>query len=170
MIAKVDAEHEGSKSTAQAFGITSYPTIKYFPKGSTEAENYEGGRTEANFVEFLNIKANTHRVAGGGLDDEAGLVDALDEIVAKWVAGTSLADATAEAKKVAEGLKDKAGDYYIRVFEKLAKNEGYVTKEIARLEGIIAKGGLVATKLDELIKKVNILGKFSDKFDGKDEL
>jgi len=170
VIAKVDAEHEGSKATAQAYGVQSYPTIKYFPKGSTEAEDYDGGRTEANFVEFLNIKASTHRVAGGGLDDEAGLVDVLDEVVTKYIAGTSLADAAAEAKKAAEGVKDKAGDYYVRVFDKLSKNEGYVTKELARLEGIIAKGGLVSAKLDELTKKVNILGKFADKFDGKDEL
>ncbi|KAK0638703.1 thioredoxin-like protein [Cercophora newfieldiana] len=170
VIAKVDAEHEGSKATAQAYGVTSFPTLKFFPKGSTEAQDYDGGRTEANFVEYLNIKTGTHRVAGGGLDDEAGLVDVLDEVVSKYVAGTPLADAAAEAKKAAEGLKDKAGDYYVRVFDKLSKNEGYVTKELARLEGIIGKGGLVATKLDELTKKVNVLNKFADKFDGKDEL
>jgi len=170
VIAKVDAEHEGSKATAQAYGVTSYPTIKFFPKGSKEAEDYDGGRSEENFVEFLNIKAKTHRVAGGGLDDEAGIVEVLDDIVAKYVAGTPLADAAAEAKKAAAGLKDKFAPYYVRVFEKLSKNEGYVAKELARLEGIVAKGGLVSTKLDELTSKVNILNKFAEKVDGKDEL
>lgn len=170
VIAKIDAEHEGSKRTAQDYGVTGYPTIKFFSKGSTTPEDYEGGRSEENFVEFLNIKTGTHRVAGGGLDDDAGLVEVLDDVVAKFVAGTPLAEAAAEAKKVAAGLKDKSAEYYVRVFDKLSKNEGYVAKELARLEGIIAKGGLVSTKLDELAVKVNILNKFAEKVTGKDEL
>ena len=170
VIAKVDAESENSKATTAEYGVTSYPTLKYFPKGSTTAENYDGGRSEENFVEFLNIKAGTHRVAGGGLDEDAGLVEVLDDVVAKFVGGASLADAAAEAKKAAAGLKDKFAEYYVRVFDKLSKNEGYVTKEVARLEGIISKGGLVSTKLDELTAKVNILHKFAEKFEGKDEL
>lgn len=170
VIAKVDAESENSKATAAEYGVSSYPTLKYFPKGSTTAENYDGGRSEENFVEFLNIKAGTHRVAGGGLDEDAGLVEVLDDVVAKYVGGASLADAAAEAKKASAGLKDKFAEYYVRVFEKLSKNEGYVTKELGRLEGIIGKGGLVSTKLDELTSKVNILHKFAEKFEGKDEL
>ncbi|KAK1754664.1 thioredoxin-like protein [Echria macrotheca] len=170
VIAKVDAEADNSKRTAADNGVKSYPTIKFFPKGSTEGIDYDGGRSESDFVEFLNIKTGTHRVAGGGLDEDAGTIEILDDVVAKYIAGTSLAEAAAEAKKAAAGLKGQFAEYYLRVFEKLSKNEGYVTKELKRLEGIVAKPGLASSKLDELTSKVNILRKFAEKFEGKDEL
>lgn len=31
---------------------------------------YEGGRTEKDFVDYLNEKCGTHRAVGGGLNDE----------------------------------------------------------------------------------------------------
>jgi protein disulfide-isomerase-like protein len=50
VIAAVDAtENQG---LADKFGVSGYPTIKYFPKGSTEAEDYKGGRS--------GIYANVH--------------------------------------------------------------------------------------------------------------
>ncbi|KAK5658524.1 hypothetical protein OQA88_1916 [Cercophora sp. LCS_1] len=168
VVAKVDVEAENSKRTGEEQGVKSYPTIKFFPKGKTEGEYYDGARGEADFVEFLNIKTGTHRVAGGGLDEDAGTIEVLDDIVAKYVGGASLTEVTAEVKKAAESLKDKFAAYYLRVLEKLAKNEGYVTKELARLEGIVAKPGLSPAKLDELTSKVNILRKFEK--EAKDEL
>ncbi|KXX80912.1 Protein disulfide-isomerase erp38 [Madurella mycetomatis] len=177
VIAKVDADAENSKATANEYGVVSYPTIKFFPKGSTAAEDYSGGRSEDAFVTFLNEKAGTHRVAGGGVDDTAGTIEALNAVVAKYTGGASLSDALAEAKKAAESLKEHAqykyAEYYIRVFDKLSKSEGYATKELARLEGILKKGGLAPSKLDELTSKTNILRKFLEKVTGeekKDEL
>ncbi|KAI0011047.1 disulfide isomerase [Xylariaceae sp. FL0662B] len=179
VIAKVDAEAENSKKTASEQGVSSYPTIKFFPKGSSEGEDYSGGRSEKDFVSFLNEKAGTHRVPGGGLDATAGTVDILNHIAIKYAAGTEkLADLAAEAKKVLEGLAEgaqyKYAQYYIRVFDKLAQNEGYVAKEAARLDGIIKKGGLAPAKLDELQSKSNILKQFvqqvEEKVTGKDEL
>lgn len=169
VVAKVDVEAENSKRVAEEQGIKSYPTIKFFPKGKTEPEYYDGARGEADFVEFLNIKTGTHRVAGGGLDEDAGTIEVLDDIVAKYVAGGSLTEVAAEVQKAAESLKDKFAPYYLRVLEKLAKNEGYVTKELTRLESILSKSaGLAPAKLDELTSKVNILRKFEK--EAKDEL
>jgi len=170
VIAKVDATADNSKRTAEDYKVTSYPTIKFFPKGSAEPITYDGGRQESDFVEFLNIKTGTHRVAGGGLDEDAGTIEVLDDIVSKYVSGTALDEVAAEVKKAAENLKDKYAEYYIRVFDKLSKNEGYVTKELKRLEGIVSKPGLAPLKLDELTSKVNILRKFAEKDEGKDEL
>ncbi|AEO56219.1 hypothetical protein MYCTH_2300901 [Thermothelomyces thermophilus ATCC 42464] len=174
VIAKVDADAETGKRTAAEYGVSGYPTIKFFPAGSTTPEDYNGARSEESFVTFLNEKTGTHRVAGGGLDATAGTVEALDTIVAKLVGGTALAEAAAEAKKVAESLTDevqaKYAKYYLRVFEKLSKSEEYAAKELARLEGIIKKGGLVPTKLDELTIKTNVLRKFVEKAtDGEKE-
>ncbi|KAK3685013.1 thioredoxin-like protein [Podospora appendiculata] len=174
LVAKVDADNENSKATAAEYGVTSYPTIKFFPKGSTTAEDFEGGRSEEAIVAFLNEKAGTHRAPGGGLDATAGTIAALDAIVAKFTGGASLSEAAAEVKESAQSLKDKAqtkyAEYYIRVFDKLSKNDGFAAKEFARLDGIIKKGGLAPAKLDELTAKKNVLAKFVEKITGKDEL
>jgi protein disulfide-isomerase A6 len=171
LIAKVDADSEGSKATAQAQGIKSYPTIKFFPKGSTEPVDYSGGRTEAAFVEFLNEKTGTHRTVGGGLDDKAGTIEILDEIIAKHVSSKTILQAAEEVKTAAAGLQDKFAAYYVRVLAKLAENNDYVRKELARLQKILGNSDLQREKADELISKSNILRQFFGKEEKvKDEL
>jgi len=164
VIAKVDAEAENAKKTAQDHGVTSYPTIKFFTPGNTTPDDYNGGRVDEDFITFLNEKASTHRLPGGLLGAGAGTIAALDDIVAKFTGGTSLSDAAKAAKKEAETLKEqsqyKYAEYYLRVFDKLAKNDNFASKELARLDGILKKGGLAPTKLDELTSKTNILRRF----------
>ncbi|EPE29560.1 Thioredoxin-like protein [Glarea lozoyensis ATCC 20868] len=174
VIAKVDAEAENAKATAKDQGVSSYPTIKFFPKGSKEPVEYNGGRTEQDIVSFMNEKAGTHRTPGGGLDATAGTIEALDSIVSKFTGGSSIAEVAAEATKAAQGLKEgaqyKYAEYYVRVFDKLSKSEGYAAKELARLDGIIKKGGLAPAKLDEFTSKTNILRRFIAEKLGKSEL
>lgn len=180
VIAKVDAEAENSKDTAKKQDVSSYPTIKFFPAGSTEGELYKGGRAEADFVSFINEKVGTHRVVGGGLDATAGTVDVLNQIALKFAAGgEALADLAAEAKKIVDGLAEGAqyqyAKYYIRVFDKLAKSDSFASKELARLDKMLRKGGLAPAKVDELQSKANILRQFvedaAEKLTGtKDEL
>jgi len=57
-IASVDADQH--KSLGSRFGISGFPTIKYFPAGSTESEAYTGGRTAADMTDFINRKAGTN--------------------------------------------------------------------------------------------------------------
>jgi protein disulfide-isomerase A6 len=180
VIAKVDAESENSKATAAAQGVSSYPTIKFFPKGSTEGQLYDGGRSENDLIKFVNDKAGTHRVSGGGLDTIGGTIDVLNHIAWKYTANTDkLAELTAEAKTAAAGLPEgasyKYAEYYVRVFDKLSENEGWVAKEAARLDRILEKGGLAPAKKDELQSKTNILKQYikgvADKITGaKEEL
>ncbi|KAK6219202.1 hypothetical protein LQW54_002451 [Pestalotiopsis sp. IQ-011] len=180
VIGKVDAEADNSKAVAQDQGVTSYPTIKFFPAGTTEGELYNGGRSEEDLVAFINEKVGTHRVAGGGLDATAGTIDILNHIALKFAAGSeSLSALGAEAKKTVDNFGKEAqykyAEYYIRVFDKLSKSDNWVAKELSRLDGIIKKGGLAPTKLDELQSKTNILKQFvadvAEKVTGsKDEL
>lgn len=174
LVAKVDAEAEESKATAQDQGVSSYPTIKFFPKGSKEAELYNGGRTEPDLVKFLNEKAGTHRVPGGRLDAVAGTIAALDAIVAKFTGGSTIAEVAAEAAAAAADLKSQAqykyAEYYVKVFDKLSKSNNYAAKELTRLDKILQKGGLAPEKLDEFTSKTNILKKFVAKASGKEEL
>ena len=175
VVAKVDAEAENSKATAKDQGVSSYPTIKFFPKGSKEGEPYSGGRSEADLIAFLNSKAGTHRAPGGGLDAIAGTIEALDALVEKFTGGSSIAEVAAEATKAAESLKEgaqyKYAEYYMKVFSKLTQSDGYAAKELKRLDGILKKGGLAPSKLDEFTSKTNILRKFVEKATtGKSEL
>jgi hypothetical protein len=52
--------------------VSGFPTIKFFPKGSTnkEAVEYSSGRSEDDFVKFLNEKCGAQRVVGGGITEE----------------------------------------------------------------------------------------------------
>lgn len=174
IIAKVDAEAPNSKAIAKEQGVSSYPTIKFFAKGSKEAEDYSGGRSEKDLLAFVNEKAGTHRVAGGGLNAIAGTVQALDDVVAKYLSGMPIAEIEAEVSASAKAIKESAQNtyakYYVRVFEKLGESDTYAAKELARLEGIIKKGGLAPAKLDEFTSKTNILRKFLQKVTGHEEL
>lgn len=172
MIAKVNAEAENSQRVATDQEIRSYPTIKFFPRGSNTPKAYTGARTEDAFIEYINKNAGTHRVAGGGLDDKAGTIEALDDLVAQYASGESLAKVAEEIKAVAKDLKHKYASYYVRVVGKLGENAGYVKKELVRLEKILAKGGLAGEKLDDLVSRSNILRKFQgdEEKDVKDEL
>lgn len=171
LIAKVDAEAENSKATAKSQDVSSYPTIKYFPKGSSTSEPYNGGRTEADLVQFINEKAGTYRAVGGGLDPTAGIIESMNAIVSKYASGEgSLSTVSEEALKAANGLKDKYAQYYVKVFAKLGDSQQYAERELARLEGIIRKGGLAREKLDDLTSRANILRTFSKKEEEKSEL
>ncbi|EGY17774.1 Protein disulfide-isomerase erp38 like protein [Verticillium longisporum] len=179
IIAKVDADSEGSKNTAQAEGVTSYPTIKWFPKNGGPSEVYSSGRSEQAFVDWINEKVGTHRTVGGGLDVTAGTIAALDSIVAKFTGGLSLAEASAQVQKEAASLAEQAqykyAEYYVKVFSKLNASEGWAAKELARLDGILSKGGLAPAKRDELTSKTNILKRFVEQVvekvkETKDEL
>ncbi|KAF2734135.1 disulfide isomeras-like protein [Polyplosphaeria fusca] len=168
MIAKVDAEAENSKALASEQGVNSYPTIKYFKKGSTEPLPYEGPRAEKDFVEFLNTNAGTHRTVGGGLDATGGTIEALDAIVTKF--SSAYGDGVEEAKKAATGLKEKYAEYYIKVFQKIGSNKEYAEKELKRLQGLIGKGNLAQEKLDDLASRSNILRRFLPQDEEKSEL
>lgn len=166
IIAKIDAEAANSKATAIAYDVKGYPTLKWFPAGSEKPESYEGGRTEEALVKFINEKAGTHRLPGGELDATAGTVDVLSDIVAKYTSYDKLAEVAEATRKSVESLKGDAqykyAEYYVRVFDKLNSSDNYVAKELARLDGILAKGGLAPSKRDELKSKFNILRQIAD--------
>lgn len=172
MIAKVDAEAENARALAKEQGITGYPTIKFFPKGSTEPEAYAGARDEAAFIEFLNEKTGSNRAVGGGLNAKAGTIATLDKLIAEYVPMHKFDKLAAEVKKAAKDLQDKYAQYYVKVADKLIENEEYVTKEWTRLVKVLSKGGSAPEKMDDLISRSNILRVFAgkEKEAKKDEL
>ena len=160
VVAKVDAEAENAKFLTKQQGISGFPTIKFFPKGSKEAENYQGPRSETAFVAFLNDKTGTHRLNGGKLDSKAGTIPGLDQLVRKFVSTSSFSDLVGEVQKAVKGLQDQYASYYIKVAEKLSQNQEYAAKEFERLSKIIQKGGSAPEKVDDLVSRSNILRQF----------
>jgi len=158
LIAKVDAEAPNAKATAERFGVKSYPTILYFPKGSSEKVAYSGGRSEEDIVKFMNEKAGTFRAPGGSLNALAGIIPSLDTAVASLKSGG--ATAYAELAKQAGALQGTYAEYYAKVAKKVEANADYVEKESKRLAKMIEKGGLAPEKLDDLISRKNILSRF----------
>jgi protein disulfide-isomerase-like protein len=53
----VDADAHRELGTK--YGVRGFPTIKFFPEGSTEPEDYNGGRTADELIAFANEKAGT---------------------------------------------------------------------------------------------------------------
>ena len=130
----VDADAQNNRPLATKYEIGSFPTIKFFPKGSSEPVDYDGARTEDAFIAFLNEKCGTHRSPGGLLDDTAGRLAELDALAQKFVEGASAArqavfkEAGALAETIGAGAK-----HYLRVMEKVVNgSEEYVEKETNR--------------------------------------
>ena len=182
ILAMMDADASHNKLIASMYGVKSYPTLTFLPKGKENKGDpitYTGGRSEKAFVDFLNEKCGTQRAVGGGLNDLAGRLPHLDELAQKFIDATNDVRKTVLAEATALG-KDAKG--YVRVMEKIVeKSDGYVTKELKRcalstlhpskqgcaharfrnrLESILAKRTLGSKKLDEIKTKYNVLSTF----------
>lgn len=52
------------------YGVSGYPTLKFFPKSNKAGEDYGGGRDLEDFVSFINERSGSHRDAKGQLTSE----------------------------------------------------------------------------------------------------
>ncbi|THV07431.1 protein disulfide isomerase [Dendrothele bispora CBS 962.96] len=164
IVANLDADDKRNAEIARKYDIKSFPTIKFFSKDNKEGVAYESGRSEADFVAFLNEKCGTQRAAGGGLNDEAGRVAELDALASKFFVAAG--DAKNSIYQEALGLASSVGEgskHYLRVMEKIVNGtENYIEKEAKRLESILRKRTLSVAKLDEIKIKANILRAFGE--------
>jgi len=162
IVANIDADAETNRPVAQKYGVQSFPTIKFFPKGG-EPIDYEGGRQEADFVQFLNEKCGTHRAVGGGLNDQAGRNAEFDALASKFFSASGAAqDAVYKEASALAAQVGPAATHYLRVMGKVVSGtEDYVAKESKRLASILQKRVLSSAKLDEIKVKANVLAAFA---------
>lgn len=166
VVAKVDADKH--RDLSQKYGVQGFPTIKYFAAGSSDkkAEDYNLGRTPEDFLKFLNDKADGHRTLEGILDDGAGKILTLDNLVAdfKKASGDAKKEIIGKVEKVvAEQSGDKKTDaeYYLRALRKMLDSEDYASKELARLKRIMSDVSQVSEdRLDNMKTRINILSSF----------
>ncbi|XP_062500839.1 uncharacterized protein LOC134178068 [Corticium candelabrum] len=161
VVARLDAD--GHRSIGEKYGVSGFPTIKFFPKDNKDGEEYNGDREEKDFVEFLNKKCGTHRLISGALDSSAGLVEELNELAKKFMAEENNRDSIMEqASAVADGHASKQdATYYVKVMKKIQeKGTEFVTSEVSRIERLLG-GSVSANKADEFTKRKNVLNQFS---------
>ena len=155
VIAEVDCD--AHKDLCSRFEVRGYPTLKWFPKGETKAQEYSGGRSVADFLTFIKARAGIVRSENGMLAEDAGRVKELDEIAAKFVAAEDKEKLIEEAKKI----DAKTGKIYVKIMEKIEKKGAeFVEKEKARIDGMLESGKVNEKKIDEFTIRKNILAAF----------
>jgi len=161
VIAKIDADHY--RDLASKYGVTGFPTLKWFSKDNkAEPEAYESGRDVPSFVDFINTRAGTKRLADGKLSPEVGRIAALDEIAKQFTASSDQAALVKQAEEVVKGLTGadaKNGQFYVKFMGAIQKDKDFVSKETARLDRLLA-GSVNAQKVDEFTVRKNILSAF----------
>jgi protein disulfide-isomerase A6 len=162
VIAKLDADKYGSVSSK--YGVSGYPTLKFFPKGNKEGEAYTGGRTPEDFVSFINSKCGTLRTVGGGYTPEAGKLLILDGLAQQFFAASDKTESLARVAAAVPsftGKEEKLAKFYHAILKKAAKESGAVSAELERTEKILASGSLAPEKQAEFAKRKNILSGLS---------
>jgi len=154
----VDADAASGRPLGEKYGVSGFPTIKFFKKGNTVADAYEGGREVADFITFLNENADAKREPNGALAASAGRVAALDTLVRKYIDGD---------KSVASDIKAFDGDsanvkFYKTVFDKFtSEGASWVEATKSRMKKVLDGGdSLAASKRDEFAERINILNAF----------
>ncbi|KAL8171803.1 hypothetical protein V2J09_023607 [Rumex salicifolius] len=102
VIANVDADKH--RDLGEKFGVTGFPTLKFFSKNNKEGEDYEGGRDLNDFVNFFNDKCGTSRDANGQLTSKAGIVETLDTLVKEFMSASN-----DEKKAILTRIEEEAG-------------------------------------------------------------
>ncbi|KAF4354007.1 probable protein disulfide-isomerase A6 [Cannabis sativa] len=163
VIANLDADKY--RDLAEKYGISGFPTLKFFPKGNKAGEDYDGGRDVDDFVTFINEKCGTSRDGKGQLTSKAGIVESLENKVKEFVKASNDEKKAIFAKieEEVEQLKGSSARYgkiYLKAAKSsLEKGADYAKKEIQRLERMLEKS-ISPAKADEFTLKKNILSSY----------
>jgi len=167
VIAKVDAD--AHKDLGQRYGVSGFPTIKYFPRGDKTPVDYTGGREGEDFVKFMNDKTGSQRTLGGGFTEAAGRIPELDDIAEQF---TDANDAAAKTQLItkAQGViaslsadqKSLGGVYELTMKRIMEKGAEFAATEAARLKRMIDGGNVAAKKRADFAKRRNIVLRFTE--------
>ena len=161
VIAEVNADEASNKGLAQKYGVSGFPTLKWFPKANKEGEEYNGGREAEDFIKFFSEKVGSKRVLGGALAEDAGTDAELNTLAAEYVTAVTGERAAVKARMVTRAAAvAESGALYLKVVASIEKKgDEYVTKEAERITKML-DGKLTVAKRDELQIRRNILRKF----------
>ena len=160
VIANVDADSH--KELGNRYGVTGYPTLKFFPKDNKAGEDYNAGRTPEEFVEFINTRTGAQRTLGGGYLEGAGRVARFTEFVKRFLSGSD--EEKALVLREAEAAQDEHehGKHYVNVMKKWVSGaKDYVEKETARLTKMLTGANVKPQHKASFSKRLNILKEFN---------
>ncbi|KAF8394636.1 hypothetical protein HHK36_020850 [Tetracentron sinense] len=171
VIANLDADKY--KDLAEKYGVSGFPTLKFFPKSNKAGEDYDGDRDLDDFVTFINEKCGTSRDGKGQLTSKAGIVASLESLVKEFVSASNdeKARVFSQIKEEVEKLKGSTASGYVtimlhsKIYLKAAKNcmdkgADYAKNEMGRLQRMLEKS-ISPAKADEFTMKKNILSTFA---------
>lgn len=158
-IAKVDCDSH--RELCSRFGVTGYPTLKWFPKDNKAGQDYDRPRVASDLVAFVNEKAKTDRSVDGRLGATAGIIASLKDFVTEFKGATDKAEVATRAVAAANALATPAAKFYARVFEATVADASFVATELTRIERLLSSSSLSAKKIDEFTIRVNILKSFA---------
>jgi len=163
VIAKLDATAD--KVKAGEYGVSGYPTLKWFSKTDKSGENYEGGRDAESFVKFINEKAGTQRNKDGGFLPGAGLITEFEDLVTRFKSGakdvrkTILAELDQKLPSI--HINKEFGKFYQIAMKRIVeKGHDFAATESARLQRLLDSGSVAADKVGEFAKRLNIINLF----------
>lgn len=160
-----DAEHE----LAVHYGITAFPTLLFFPAvhSSTLGNDpilYEGQRSAAEFIAFVNENTGAKRTIGGGLDAAAGRFTDLDRIASAFIREQHQQSKIAEAEAIVAALPDDEAtqaQYYVKTMQRvLDRGIDYITKERSRLQSLSTSRNVPARQMTSIMLRLNVLQAF----------
>jgi len=162
VIAKFDAD--AHKVKPGEYGVSGYPTLKFFPKNNKGGEDYTAGREVADFVGFINQKSGTERTPGGGYTEKAGCIPEFDDLVTEFMSQKS------SRSKILKQLQDKLSSIdhpnkqYAKFYEigmtRTIKEEDYGKNEATRLQRILDSGSVNVNKRGDMYRRKNIANLF----------
>jgi len=157
VIANLDADDAANRAVGTKYGVSGFPTIKWFPKGKKEGTDYNSGREASDFIAFINKETGVNRLEGGGLTPDAGTTPELNAIAREFKNGNDAARKEARARAAA--LPNSAE--YVKVMDRILKEgDGFPAKNLARLIKMSSDKGLNIKKLDEFGLRINVLRQF----------
>jgi len=161
VVARIDADEYKLRSSE--YGVSGFPTLKWFPKEDKSGTEYSSGRSLEDLVGFVNLHADKRRNTDGTLQEDAGLIVQLDDLVEEFLGASDKASVVEKARREVdqlEGLESRLGKVYLRAMTKIAEgDENYPRTETGRLNRMLG-GSLKPTKADEFQMRLNILKQF----------
>jgi protein disulfide-isomerase A6 len=160
VIAKVDAD--AHRSIGEKYGVSGFPTLKFFPADNKDGVAYEGGRDLDSLISEVNNKAGTKRKADGTFQNTVGRITALDEIAEYFMAKPSdRVKLVAQAEEAAKKSGDANAEWYVKFMKAVdKKGNDWVAQEKSRVQGYLADRKVDGKKIDELSVRLNILEAF----------
>jgi protein disulfide-isomerase A6 len=162
VIANIDADKY--KDIGGQYGVSGFPTLKWFGKDSKEGKPFNGGRDLAELVKYVNLEAGSKRKVDGTLEETVGRNEALDQLAKEFMntpksRADTIKKAEAELKRLS-GTEQEYASFYVKYFNAIVKKgDDFLKTEKDRVDNIL-KGSLAPNKLDEFTVRKNILSQF----------